>query len=141
VGKRLICNPRFTDIVLLEHCASEGIEIINVKQGYAKCSVCVVDENSIITADIGIANAAESVGLSVLRISAGYICLPGHECGFIGGCCGKLAPDIMAFCGDLSTHPDHKSIDAFLRERGVFAESLCRGQLTDIGGMIPLAEG
>jgi hypothetical protein len=140
VGNRLICSTQYTDQVLLDDCVRKGIEIIAVKQGYAKCSVCIVDERSIIIADAGIAAAAESSGLAVLRIREGYINLPGLNHGFIGGCCGKLALDLMAFTGDITAHPDYESIRVFLEARGVGIEQLCDGPLTDIGGILPLME-
>ena len=46
-----------------------GYEIINVKQGYAKCSICVVSDNAIITADKGIAKAAIQNRIDVLEIT------------------------------------------------------------------------
>jgi hypothetical protein len=140
IGCRLICNPKFIDNVLLEYCKNNGIHLIPVKQGYAKCSVSVVDQSSIITSDAGIAATAISSGISVLRITEDYIRLPGLRHGFIGGCCGKIAPDMMAFSGDLLTHPDHDKITDYLSARGVKTISLCNGPLTDIGGIIPLAE-
>jgi ferredoxin len=140
VGRRLICNLRFTDKAVLDYCEREGLEIIAVKQGYAKCSVCVVDECSIITADAGIAAAAEESGLTVLRITEGCIQLPGLSHGFIGGCCGKLAPNLMVFTGNIKAHPDYCGIKAFMEARGVEIEQLCDGPLTDIGGIIPLIE-
>lgn len=38
--------------------AISGFEQVDVRQGYAKCCTCVVDEGSIITSDAGIAKAA-----------------------------------------------------------------------------------
>lgn len=140
IGNYLICNPKYTNQKILAYCEKNGITTIPVNQGYAKCSVCVVDDHSIITADPRIAIAAEKNGMSVLKITEGYIKLPGYPYGFIGGCSGKLAPDVMAFAGKLSTHPDYKGITEFLNDRGIAAQSLCDGQLTDIGGIIPLTE-
>lgn len=140
VGSFLFCVLQLTDPVILRSCRDDGVRIVPVKQGYAKCSVCVVNDTSIITSDPSIAQAAAGVGLSVCRIRAGAIRLEGYYCGFIGGCSGKLGPDIMAFTGDLRTHPDYSIIEAFLRERKIRALSLCPGPLTDIGGILPLEE-
>ncbi|WP_337961167.1 DUF6873 family GME fold protein [Caloramator sp. mosi_1] len=49
-----ILNIRHTDEVLLEELDRRKIKLIDVKQGYAKCSVCIVSEDAIITSDIGI---------------------------------------------------------------------------------------
>ena len=79
-------------------------------------------ESAIITDDVSIASAAEKNGLAVLLVSKGDVALPGREYGFIGGCCGLIAPDTMLFNGSLASH-----------KAGDF-------QLTDIGSILPLAE-
>ena len=56
VGKWLLCNPDITALEVLSRFENESV--IGFKQGYARCTVCVVDENSIITADPVIAAAA-----------------------------------------------------------------------------------
>lgn len=140
VANYLICNPLHTDQILLEYAREKQLDIIKVRQGYAKCSVCVVDENAIITSDSGIAAAAIDRGIEVLQIQNGYIELKGYEYGFIGGSCGKIAPDTMCFTGDLGTHPDHLKMVDFLKAHGVKAVSLGNGPLVDIGGIIPLTE-
>lgn len=117
-----------------------GRTLIPVRQGYAKCSAVPVTENAIITDDVAIASAAEKSGLEVLLVSKGDVLLPGREYGFIGGCCGLIAPDIMLFNGDLSSHGDADRIRAFLSSFGVSAEETGHFPLTDIGGILPLAE-
>jgi Phosphotransacetylase len=140
VADALICNPVHTDSFLLEFAKERQLEVIPVKQGYAKCSVCIIDEKAIITADSGIAKAARNKGIDVLQIQTGYIELKGYEYGFIGGCCGKTSPDTICFTGDLQTHPDHIQMISFMKSHGACAVSLCEGPLVDIGGILPLTE-
>ena len=97
-------------------------------------------ESAIITDDVLIASAAEKNGLAVLLGSKGDVALPGREYGFIGGCCGLIAPDTMLFNGSLSSHRDGEKIRAFLSSFGVCAEEAGDFQLTDIGSILPLAE-
>ena len=139
IGSRLICNKRYVSKQLLGKLA-DYVDIIDVRQGYAKCSICVVDDNSIITADSGISEECLKAGIDVLKISAGGIELPGYDGGFIGGCCGKLDTNVMAFAGDISTHQDCGIILDFLSSHGVEAVNLAEGSLKDIGGIIPIAE-
>lgn len=117
-----------------------GIKVVNINQGYSKCSVCVVDDTSIITADNGIALAAGKEGLSVLHISPGNIELPGANYGFIGGASGKLNKNLLAFAGDINTHPQGEEIIEFCKDRGVQVLSLHNGPLQDIGGILPITE-
>lgn len=115
-------------------------DIIEVSQGYAKCSVCVVDENSLITDDISIHKACISAGFDVLLVSKGSVTLDGFDYGFIGGCCGKISEDTIAFCGDLNTHSDSAKIKSFLSMRNVYPFSLGSGKLTDIGSLLPVTQ-
>ncbi len=123
-----------------DYCELNNILLYPVKQGYIKCSVCIVDEASFITSDSGIAAAGTRAGFNVLEISTGHIMLPGYEYGFIGGCSGLLAPDLLAFTGDITKHPDYISIRDFAGRRQVKLVSLTSDPLKDIGSIIPLME-
>lgn len=137
-GKWALGNDNTADKAVILAAKSFGAVWLNVKQGYAACATALVDEQSVITADMGIANKLERNGMQVLKISAGAIRLPGYSYGFIGGCCGKLAPDLIAFAGSLDNHPDSRKIRNFLASRGVRALELMDGELLDAGGFIAL---
>ena len=113
-------------------------KIINIRQGYTKCSICVVSEHAIITADTGIARAAQDNNIDVLQISPGNIELPGMNYGFIGGAAGLIAPDTLAVNGDITTHPDCNAIMRFCSERCVKIISLKSGKIRDIGSILPI---
>jgi len=142
LGDKLFGNLRYTDPAVLEFAAANKIKTISVPQGYTRCSVCVADQNSIITADASIKTAAEKEGIEVLHIHPGFITLPGYDYGFIGGCCGHIGKNHIAFCGNLSTHPDGESIRDFLTKKLIRITELPSpdGTLWDIGGIIPLKE-
>lgn len=112
----------------------EGMRPVWIRQGYARCSCCVVDETSLITADRGIASACEAVGLQVLLISPGSVALPGFAYGFVGGASFFVSEKSIAFTGSLQGHPDGDRILRFLDARGVTAQPLSAGPLVDIGG-------
>ena len=132
VGKRLIHSRHVSDeAILREFCG----EYIDVRQGYARCSVCAVDDSSVITADAGIAAAAERAGITVLRISPGHVALDGFSYGFIGGasfCCGST----VYFTGSLAAHPDGSRIADFISARGKASVCLTDMQLFDIGSAV-----
>lgn len=140
LGGSLYCRPRSTARQLIQWHREHGTMIRAVNQGYAKCSTCLVDSHSIITADPAIGQAAEAAGLEVLLITPGHIQLPGYQYGFVGGCCGLLASDVLAFTGELSRHPDGERIRAFCRKKGVEVLCLSREPLLDVGGILPLLE-
>ena len=138
VGKKCFLNKNVCDKTLFDILTSEGYEILNVKQGYTKCSVCPVDENSIITADVSIAKEAKKHGMDVLLISNDGIELSGYNNGFFGGCCGLGAEDILLINGNIDVFSAGKSIKDFLNKKGIRVKSLKKGPLTDIGSIIPL---
>lgn len=140
VGNRLIANPAVLDRTIAESCKENAIGLVPVRQGYAKCSAAVVDGNSILTSDEGIAAAASAAGLDVLKIRPGFIELPGFPYGFLGGTCGMIGRKLLAFAGDVRSHPDYPKIKAWLEPKGVRTISLCGRPLLDIGGILPLME-
>lgn len=137
VGNNTFLNRKNVDNVLLDNIENKHIDI---KQGYAKCNICIVDENSIITEDEGIYMAAIANNIDVLKISKGQIMLDGFDYGFIGGCSGKLAGNILAFAGDITKHTDYEKIRNFCLEKGVEVISLGKNALTDIGSILPIYE-
>lgn len=136
----IICNTTFADKELLKQCERLGYKTIHINQGYAKCSTAVVSENTVITSDDGIYKTAVANNIDALKISSGYIKLEGYDYGFIGGACGKIGADTLAFCGDIKSHPDYESICSFCKNHGVYICSLGKSELTDIGGILPVTQ-
>lgn len=134
-GRFMVCNEKYTAQELLAFSRSKGIDIINVKQGYAKCSCVIVDENSIITYDAGIAKECQKYDMNVLLVSPGHIELEGYNTGFIGGTSGRIGKHII-FNGNLEVHPDFASIKTFIEERSLRCKWFTEWPLTDIGSII-----
>lgn len=110
-------------------------EQVNVRQGYARCSVLKLTETAAITADRSIAAALVHCGCEVLLIRPGHIRLDGYDYGFIGGASFPLPDGAVCFFGDLSTHPDAQAISDFAARQGVRLHTLPI-ELTDFGGGI-----
>ncbi len=117
-----------------------GREMIPVKQGYARCSLCFITESAFITEDPAIAAALEKRGAEVLRIAPGDIYLSERHYGFFGGASGKIGKDRLAVTGRLSSHRDGRCIREFAERHGVEIVELTDGPITDIGGILPLKE-
>ena len=116
-------------------------EIIDVKQGYSKCSVCICKRNTIITDDISIYNAVSQYNnIKSLLVAKGSVQLKNYNYGFIGGCCGLIDKNTLLFNGDLSTHSDFDKIKNFLYDNGVNYIDIKGKHLTDIGSIIPIME-
>lgn len=141
LGDKLIANKSVCCADIINYFTIDvKSAMVAVKQGYSKCAVCVVDKNSIITADRGIAVSAATQGVDVLEISAGHVELEGFPYGFIGGASFKISSDKLAFTGRLDEHPDKKAIFSFLEKRNIKAVFLSDRPIFDIGSAIPITE-
>jgi len=138
VGDFLIGNMKCADSMLSELINDK--KQLNVRQGYSKCSTLVVNEGAIVTDDEGIYRKTTENGFDSLLISKGDIYLPGHEYGFIGGASGKISDNTVVFFGDIIYHCDFDKISSFLAKHGCNYLCTDKGQLRDIGGIIPLTQ-
>jgi hypothetical protein len=134
-GRYFIHNLNCTDSFLLAEARRLGMIFVDVKQGYAKCSTVVVDEDSVITYDRGIVRRCTAAGMNVLQVSPGHVVLKGYGCGFIGGASGRIGNTVF-FNGDLPAHPDFRAIRDFIEERGISVKWFSDWPLTDIGTII-----
>ena len=134
INNKLYCKETALDNSVKKYCEKNGIEIINVNQGYTKCSTAVIND-CFITADKGIFEALTENGVEGLLINIGDILLPGAEYGFIGGCC-FCYNDTVFFTGDINSHSDSEFIKDFIYKKGLRIESLTDEDLYDIGGFV-----
>ncbi len=137
IGNMLLCNLKSVDSYLRLYAEQNGIEILPCRQGYARCSTCVVSEQAVITSDPSVAKALGNRA-EVLTISRGQIRLGGGFDGFIGGASSKIDKNTLAFFGDISRHCDYINIKSFLSNHSVLPVSLVGGELIDVGTIIPL---
>ncbi len=138
LGNKIIGNHKYTDSKIIEIYQNLGYKFINVKQGYTKCNMCIVDENSIITEDAGLFKALIHYGVDVLLLKTHSIKLTGFDYGFIGGATGFIKNYCLGFLGDLSLHPEKKQIKDFLKEREVDIISLSSTSIFDFGSLLYL---
>ncbi len=134
VGEHVIGRRASAAHHILEFCDRQSIDFIDVRQGYSKCSVCVVSDDAVITADRDIALAARNIGIDVLEIIPGGVSLPGYDTGFLGGASGADAGNVY-FSGNLASHPDACAIECFCHRHGKKVVSLSTEPLFDGGTM------
>ena len=135
VGCYLVCRPDVTAHELLEYAKQHALTVLPVRQGYAKCNLCVVSDSAAITEDASIASALRNAGIDVLTIEAGGVRLHGYPYGFIGGASGHDGTHVF-FCGDLSLHPEGARIHAFCHKHGMEPICLCAQPLCDVGSLL-----
>lgn len=137
LNDKLICNTKTISDEVLQMAIKDNLKIINVNQGYTKCSTCIVNENAIITSDKSIYKSCRNE-MDVLLIRQGYIELPGTDYGFIGGSSFKCNRNTLVFTGNIKLHPDYESIKSFAQNHNVELLSLTENTMIDIGSIIPI---
>ena len=135
---KLLANLGSVDTLIYSFVETLGLQTSHVNQGYTRCATAVVNDHAIITMDDGIYAAAQFMGLDALHITEHEILLDGYDYGFIGGCCGLVDRNVLAFTGALDSLHSAGSIRAFLRKHGVEALELTQNRMIDIGGILPL---
>lgn len=140
LGKYFICNEKSVSKTILDYAYKSGHEIIFVNQGYTKCSICILNENAVITDDKSIYTATQNFLNDVTFISKGSVRLEGMNYGFIGGCTGKLSKNEIAFSGRIDSHDNQNDIYDSLIRNNIKAVELTDRPLEDIGSIIPLTE-
>ncbi|MDO4815354.1 MAG: hypothetical protein Q4A83_01955 [Bacillota bacterium] len=135
IGENVICNPKTASEIV-----TAGRQILSCKQGYTKCTVAVVDANSIITSDKSIAANSALYGIESLLIDDSFVKLQGFNKGFIGGASFKISRNRIAFTGIIKNDEAKSAIENFLSVRGIEAEYLTDEEIFDIGSAIPIIE-
>lgn len=139
IGDYIICNKSILTEEIAEILPNKPI--IDVKQGYSKCSVCICGHNTIVTDDKSVYNAVlQYDSINSLLIEKGSIHINKYDYGFIGGCCGLVDKNLLLFNGDLSLHSDFDKIKNFLYDNGINYIDIKGKPLTDIGSIIPIME-
>jgi len=131
-----IHNLKFTDSELIK--SQNFKKLVNVNQGYTKCSCLPLNEKAIITSDIGIYNTLSKEGFDILLLPPGDIELPGLDYGFIGGTGGMISETTMAFFGSLDHYLYGESVKNFLSKYNITPLYLKNDKLTDRGSLLTL---
>ena len=131
IGKYMIHNKNITDSTV--KLLFRG-KYIHVNQGYANCTICSVDESSVITSDNGIAGTLVKEGFSVRIIEQGIVKLDGFDYGFIGGA-SFATDDSVYFTGRF---PDGTTevIESFINSKNKRVIYLTDEPAFDIGGAL-----
>ncbi len=138
IGNTLLHNLTYTDKAIKEYFSDKNVSLVNVKQGYTKCSVCVLNEQAVITSDKLIARAVSEVGIDALWVEPYDIILEGVSHGLIGGICGKIDKNVLAVNGDVSRLSCGKSFLSFCEKHDIKVVSLNDDTPVDIGSIMPL---
>jgi hypothetical protein len=135
VGGKVFLNGAHVDRAVLENVGKTALDVLDVSQGYTRCSVLAVSDTAFVTSDRKIAASGRKNGMQVLEISRGNVDLPGEKYGFIGGSGGLTPEGDVVLAGDPRSHPEGAEISDFIgtyARRNVYGEDL---PLYDVGGL------
>ena len=138
--KAVVCNTKYVSEIIKAYAENYGIDLIHSNQGYVSCSSVLITDNAVMTDDESVYSAFRRIGFDCLMLSKGQIKLSGHSYGFIGGACGFIDKNLLAFTGSLNTHKDAEIIKQFLNKYNVNYVELTDEPLTDVGGIVPILE-
>ena len=137
IGNIFVHNLKYTDKILLENLKQMGLNLVNVNQGYSKCSISILNENNIITSDIGIEKALSKY-INVLYIEDETNIVLGNMKGFIGGASGLISNDIWCINGDINRLKNCNKILDFLKLNKIELLCLNNSEVVDIGSILPI---
>ena len=132
-NKFIIQNPGIGDPIIRE--LNSEPEIIAVKQGYVRCSLVALPNNSFITSDRGIEKSLKKHMLEVLYVDPSPTWLDGFEHGFFGGVCG-IFENKLFICGSLNYFQEKDTIKQFASRAGLQLVELYEGPPADVGTII-----
>lgn len=140
LGKRIIGNLSYVDKTIKSIYSDLNYKFIDVRQGYTKCNLCIVDSNSVITEDDGLYKTLSDFGIEVLKIPVGKIKLKFFKHGFIGGSSGFIMKDTLGFCGKITEHEYFSHIEKFINKHNIDIIQLSQTELSDYGSILYFQE-
>ncbi len=139
IGDRFVCKVSSILTDAIEYARSSSYRILNVKQGYSKCNIAVIDEKyrAIVTEDRGIYDTLVKKNFDVLLLNSHGVKLDPYQYGFIGGACGMIEDKIFFF-GNLEYHNESERIVEFCNKYKKKIICLSDNPLYDYGGLVSI---
>jgi hypothetical protein len=134
--KFIIQNPAISEPFIQD--LNPNLEIIPVKQGYVRCNLIALPNETFITSDRGIEKAIKRQNMDVLYLHPSCVKLDGFEHGFFGGACGLLE-NTLFICGSLKYFKEQAIFESFAERAGVSIFELYDGQPVDVGTILFIA--
>lgn len=145
VGNKAIHNFKYTNNKILDILEKNNFEKIHINQGYSKCSIAVIDENSVIVTDKKIFEILHSYNINVLLVDENInqnIHLFKNEYfeyssmhGFIGGAFSRIGEYIF-ISGDLNIIDSENKIRNFIEKKNLKIIDFPNSDIIDYGGVL-----
>lgn len=131
--KYMAHNFRYTDSVITSR--SDDLDLIHLNQGYSRCNLLPLKNDSFITSDEGVTRILQNNNLNVLYVSPDGIHLPGFKHGFFGGACGVYDNKVFIL-GSLKHYKEGEKVRKFLHSLDYEIIELFDGPLFDGGSIL-----
>ena len=142
ISNKIIHNFKYTDNKIIEILENKNLHKIQISQGYANCSIAVIDNNAVIVTDLKIAETLKKYDIDVLYLDY----MPEIKLldenynyskmnGFIGGAIGKIDNKIIIF-GDLKKIDKDNKIFNFLKKHDLEIIDFKDLDIIDYGGIV-----
>jgi len=133
--KYLMHNFRYTDSSITDR--SGDLDLIHLNQGYSRCNLLPLQNDTFITCDEGINRILLNNELKVLYVSPEGIQLPGFKHGFFGGACG-VKDNKVFILGSLKHFKEGEKVRSYLKNVDYEIIELFDGPLFDGGSILYL---
>ncbi len=134
IGDKAICTEfQYKQVKFLHK-----FDCIFVKQGYTKCSICVLNNNAIITGDRGIVKSLENTTIKAYYLPCEEINLNGYNNGFWGGATGLIDNSKLFFNGNIEKLSCYSEVIDILKQQKIEPIYQKRTDLYDNGSIILL---
>lgn len=115
------------------------VRLVDVRQGYSRCSCAYVGNDSYVTEDEAMAKSLMNLGKKVFYQKHSNVYLKGFDYGFIGGALSLLpieGIDLLVITGDLSSYFYGDELKGFFQQRNILFECIGKGKIIDRGSII-----
>ncbi len=133
----LLCNLKICEKSILEQLTNQ--KIINVKQGFCRCSTLALKNDIFITSDSGIYKTLQKNNVKSYFFSPDSIRLDGYKNGLLGGCLGiDEDKNRIILAGNLDYFGKGNLLKSLFQELDYQILELEDCQLMDVGGFFVL---
>lgn len=126
------CNKGKPDKSIQNYCANK--RLIHVPQSYVRCSMFGINNQKMITSDLGIVKVLENNSIDYFYFDPSEINIVDHKNGFLGGTLGEMDNKLF-FMGNILKHKDGRALSDYIEANQKQVICLGNDYLYDGGGL------
>lgn len=126
------CNKGKPDKSIQNYCANK--QLIHVPQSYVRCSMFGINNQKMITSDLGIVKVLNNYNIDYFYFDPSEINIVDHKNGFLGGTLGEMDNKLF-FLGNILKHKDGRELHKFISNNQNEVVCLGNDYLYDGGGL------